>query len=135
MMIKNIGFGTFFTACALCAMSTTSMADTCSNGAVYEVSTGFLVVVTRMGHGQVDFTRSGNAQSAVALDFFLPHTGDRGVIFGPQRSYMFATDLDYLETSGFTWGSVPQDEGGFFRVMTDDGHSEMFYFVFQRCFS
>ncbi len=122
-------------ALAIYGVETTAQADTCPSGAVYEVSTGFLVVVTRMGHGQVDFTRSGNALPAVALDFFLPHTGDRGVIFGPQRSYMFATDLDYLDANGFSWGSAPEDDGGFFRVMTDDGHDEMFFFEFQRCFS
>ena len=134
-MKVNSNLWAFTTALAMSCLGTFADADTCANGAVYEVSTGFLVVVTRMGHGQVDFNRSGNAQSAVALDFFLPHTGDRGVIFGPQRSYMFATDFDYLEASGFTWGPAPEDAGGFFRVMTDDGHNEMFVFEFQRCFS
>jgi hypothetical protein len=111
------------------------MAQTCKNGAVYEVSTGFLIVVTRMGTGEVDFARSGVAQSAVALDFFLPHTGDRGFIYGPQRSYMFATDLETLEANGFSWGPAPKDTGGFFRVLTDDGTNEIFHFEFQKCFS
>jgi hypothetical protein len=117
---------------AICCVSPTLGAE-CPKGALFESgSTGAKILVTHIGIGQSRFAQGGTLQAGIALEI-LSKEGERGAIFGPMRSYMFVTDPDYLEKEGYQWQPVEEDKDGFYRVLSDDGKSELFTMVFLKC--
>ena len=116
-----------------CLIGTSQADEACPNGTAYEVSTtGETVVVKRSGIGQSVFSPGGEPQVGMALDL-VTQTGERGAIFGPMRSYMFASDPETLTRDGYRWESVSPDPDGFYRVMSDDGQNELFTLSYLGC--
>lgn len=116
-------------------MSVSAEAAECSHGATYKVSgSERTIVAMRLATGTSSFQAGGSGprQAGIALEF-VTDTGDRGYIYGPMRSYMFATDASVLRKLGYRWSKVRSDPQGFFRVLTDDGQRELFTFVSKGC--
>ena len=123
----------FALATLACSGASALAEDTCPNGAAYEVSTnGETIIVKRFGIGETEFAKGAGPQAGMALDL-VTATGERGAIAGPMRSYMFVTDPDTLTKQGYQWHPVSADPGGFYRVMSDDGQSELFILSYVGC--
>jgi hypothetical protein len=108
----------------------------CRFGAVYKtLGSGKTIIVKRFGTGSNSFQANGAGpkQAGMALDFVLTDGGDRGAIYGPMRSHMFAVDLSTLKRLGYRWEPAHPDPDGFFRVLSDDGQSELFTFTYVAC--
>lgn len=115
------------------AVAPSAVAATCKKGAVYQsMQSGSKIVVKRIGSGKSDFTGTGRKQAAMALDF-VTDDGQRGAIYGPMRSIMFPADVKGLTKDGFRWRAASSDPNGFFRVLTDDGQSEIFTLTYVEC--
>jgi hypothetical protein len=64
----------------------------------------------------------------------VTQTGERGAIAGPMRSSMFVSDPETLAKAGYTWEQdVPKDPDGIYRVVSDDGQSELFTLSYVGC--
>jgi hypothetical protein len=116
-----------------CSIGSLHADETCLNGTAYKVSTtGETVVVKRSGIGESVFSPGDKPQTGMALDL-VTQTGERGAIFGPMRSYMFATDPETLTKHGYQWSPASPDPDGFYRVMSDDGQNELFTLSYLGC--
>lgn len=131
------GAAVFASATAIASVTPPQPGATrCEFGTVYEsTKSGTAILVMRIGSGSNSFQADGSGpkQQGVALDFFLTDSGERGAIYGPMRSYMFATDLDTLTQLGYRWKNAEPDPDGFFRVLSDDGQNELFTLTYVGC--
>ena len=123
----------FALAILVCLSATAAAEDTCPNGTAYKVSAnGETIVVKRFGIGETEFAQGAGPQPGMALDF-VTQTGIRGAVFGPMRSIMFVTDPETLTKAGYQWEPASPDPDGVYRVMSDDGQSEMFTLSYAGC--
>src|SRR5437868_9961567 len=122
-------------AVALVAAAGPHSATACNHGVIYKTESGKTIVAKRFGTGSNSFLADGRGlkQAGMALDFVLTVGGEKGAIYGPIRSYMFAVDLSTLQRLGYRWKKAQADPGGFFRVLSDDGQNELLTFTYVGC--
>jgi len=102
-----------------------TLSKNCPKGVLFKASgSGIVVTVLRQGHGKAVFTENKHRLQAATAAEILTKEGERGFIYGPMRSYMFAVDPEIVED--FEWRPAETELHAFYTVRTDDGTEALF---------
>ncbi|TPI40947.1 hypothetical protein FJW07_06685 [Mesorhizobium sp. B3-1-9] len=75
-----------------------ALSKSCPKGVLFkEIKSGIVVTVIRQGQGKAVFTQDKHRLQAATAVEILTKEGERGFIYGPMRSYMFAVDPDVVK--------------------------------------
>ncbi|TPJ32004.1 hypothetical protein [Mesorhizobium sp. B2-8-3] len=105
-----------------------ALSKSCPKGVLFkEIKSGIVVTVIRQGQGKAVFTQDKHRLQAATAVEILTKEGERGFIYGPMRSYMFAVDPDVVKD--FEWRPAETEYQAFYTLRDDDGNEALLNFV------
>ncbi|MDX8514954.1 hypothetical protein [Mesorhizobium captivum] len=105
-----------------------TLSKSCPTGVLFkELASGIIVTVVRQGYGKAVFTEDKHRLQAATAAEILTKEGDRGFIYGPMHSYMFAVDQDVVKN--FEWRPAESEFHAFYTLRDDSGDEALLNFV------
>jgi len=102
-----------------------AISKSCPKGVLFKAyDSGIVVTVLRQGRGKAVFTENKHRLQAATAAEIVTKEGERGFIYGPMRSYMFAVDPEVVQD--FEWRPAETELHAFYTVRTDDGTEALF---------